>query len=89
MAIRNRSYTDKTHLCGFQLAGTHADGLSLYSHYVFLPEPLTQPKLAMRSPRSLPRFQAIVFYKIIIDDYKTDISTRRIHRILSAKMESD
>ncbi|WP_334835586.1 hypothetical protein [Nostoc sp.] len=27
--------------------------------------------------------------KIIIDDYKTDISTRRIHRILSAKIESD
>ncbi|MBN3874826.1 hypothetical protein [Nostoc sp. JL33] len=47
LAIRNRSYTDKTHLRGFQLAGVHAGGLSLCSRYVFLPEPLTQPKLAI------------------------------------------
>ncbi|MEA5625128.1 hypothetical protein [Nostoc sp. UHCC 0251] len=45
--IRNRSYTDKTYLRGFQLAGVHADELSLCSRYVFLPEPLTQPKLAI------------------------------------------
>ncbi|MBN3887865.1 MAG: hypothetical protein HWQ43_01345 [Nostoc sp. JL31] len=45
--IRNRSYTDKTHLRGFQLVGVHVDGLSLCSRYVFLPEPLTQPKLAI------------------------------------------
>ncbi|MEH2027993.1 hypothetical protein [Nostoc sp.] len=47
LAIRNLSYTDKTNLRGFQLPGVRANGLSLCSCYVFLPEPRTQPKLAI------------------------------------------